>query len=272
MSPRRTFQSCGISSSCDTFSQRPSLVSSASVACDELLAEVLADALLGAGPHRAELEHLEEAAAPADALAAVEDRPPARRELDHRDHERDRQREQIPNSVASMMSSARSSRSMRRCSASGREPDVAADERLFERWRRRLPSRSMVDRSRDERSHGIDHVQVAAPAGCEAEARAFYGGLLGLEEIPKPAGARGPRRLLVPGRRAGASRRRRGAVRARPQGAPGPRRRRPRRARRAAARGRARGRVRRRDPRRERFHVADPFGNRLEFRQACTQL
>lgn len=34
---------------------------------------------------------------------------------------------------------------------------------------------------------GIDHVQVAAPAGCEAEARAFYGGLLGLEELPKPA-------------------------------------------------------------------------------------
>ena len=33
---------------------------------------------------------------------------------------------------------------------------------------------------------GIDHVQVAAPAGCEAEARAFYGDLLGLEEISKP--------------------------------------------------------------------------------------
>ena len=33
---------------------------------------------------------------------------------------------------------------------------------------------------------GIDHVQVAAPAGCEAEARAFYGGLLGLEELEKP--------------------------------------------------------------------------------------
>jgi catechol 2,3-dioxygenase-like lactoylglutathione lyase family enzyme len=33
---------------------------------------------------------------------------------------------------------------------------------------------------------GIDHVQLAAPAGCEAEARAFFGGLLGLEEIEKP--------------------------------------------------------------------------------------
>jgi catechol 2,3-dioxygenase-like lactoylglutathione lyase family enzyme len=33
---------------------------------------------------------------------------------------------------------------------------------------------------------GIDHVQVAAPPGCEAEARAFYGTLLGLAELPKP--------------------------------------------------------------------------------------
>jgi catechol 2,3-dioxygenase-like lactoylglutathione lyase family enzyme len=33
---------------------------------------------------------------------------------------------------------------------------------------------------------GIDHVQVAAPPGCEAEARAFYGELLGLEELAKP--------------------------------------------------------------------------------------
>jgi len=32
----------------------------------------------------------------------------------------------------------------------------------------------------------LDHVQLAAPPGCEAEARAFYGGLLGLEEIEKP--------------------------------------------------------------------------------------
>jgi len=38
---------------------------------------------------------------------------------------------------------------------------------------------------------GIHHVQVAAPAGCEAAARGFYGGLLGLEEIPKPAALAG---------------------------------------------------------------------------------
>jgi catechol 2,3-dioxygenase-like lactoylglutathione lyase family enzyme len=33
---------------------------------------------------------------------------------------------------------------------------------------------------------GLDHVQVAAPLGCEAEARRFYGTMLGLEEIDKP--------------------------------------------------------------------------------------
>ena len=33
---------------------------------------------------------------------------------------------------------------------------------------------------------GIDHVQVAAPAGSEDQAREFYGALIGLEEIPKP--------------------------------------------------------------------------------------
>ncbi|MBM7693426.1 catechol 2,3-dioxygenase-like lactoylglutathione lyase family enzyme [Peribacillus deserti] len=33
---------------------------------------------------------------------------------------------------------------------------------------------------------GIDHVQLAAPADCEKEARLFYGGILGMEELPKP--------------------------------------------------------------------------------------
>ncbi len=37
---------------------------------------------------------------------------------------------------------------------------------------------------------GIDHVQVAAPAGGEDEARRFYGGLLELPELPKPAALR----------------------------------------------------------------------------------
>jgi catechol 2,3-dioxygenase-like lactoylglutathione lyase family enzyme len=34
---------------------------------------------------------------------------------------------------------------------------------------------------------GLDHVQVAAPAGSEDEARRFYGELLGMPELPKPA-------------------------------------------------------------------------------------
>jgi catechol 2,3-dioxygenase-like lactoylglutathione lyase family enzyme len=33
---------------------------------------------------------------------------------------------------------------------------------------------------------GLDHVQVAAPPGCEVAARRFYGELLGLVEIEKP--------------------------------------------------------------------------------------
>lgn len=34
---------------------------------------------------------------------------------------------------------------------------------------------------------GIDHVQVVGPEGCEPEARTFYGELLGLEELPRPS-------------------------------------------------------------------------------------
>jgi catechol 2,3-dioxygenase-like lactoylglutathione lyase family enzyme len=33
---------------------------------------------------------------------------------------------------------------------------------------------------------GVDHVQLAMPSGREAEARAFYAGLLGIPEIAKP--------------------------------------------------------------------------------------
>jgi catechol 2,3-dioxygenase-like lactoylglutathione lyase family enzyme len=38
---------------------------------------------------------------------------------------------------------------------------------------------------------GLDHVQVAAPRGCETEARRFYGSLLGLVEVEKPESLRG---------------------------------------------------------------------------------
>jgi len=34
---------------------------------------------------------------------------------------------------------------------------------------------------------GIDHVQLAMPPGMEQAARAFYEGLLGIPEVPKPA-------------------------------------------------------------------------------------
>jgi catechol 2,3-dioxygenase-like lactoylglutathione lyase family enzyme len=36
----------------------------------------------------------------------------------------------------------------------------------------------------------IDHVQLAAPPGCEAEARRFFADLLGLEELEKPVALR----------------------------------------------------------------------------------
>jgi len=32
----------------------------------------------------------------------------------------------------------------------------------------------------------LDHIQLAMPAGREDEARAFYAGLLGIPEVPKP--------------------------------------------------------------------------------------
>jgi catechol 2,3-dioxygenase-like lactoylglutathione lyase family enzyme len=37
----------------------------------------------------------------------------------------------------------------------------------------------------------LDHVQVAAPPGCEDAARTFYGDLLGLVEVEKPEPLRG---------------------------------------------------------------------------------
>jgi len=37
---------------------------------------------------------------------------------------------------------------------------------------------------------GLDHVQVVAPTGSETDARRFYGDLLGLPELQKPAALR----------------------------------------------------------------------------------
>lgn len=114
---------------------------------------------------------------------------------------------------------------------------------------------------------GIDHVQLAAPPGCEDDARGFYGVLLGLEELPKPEPLRvrggvwfragseelhlGVEDPFVPARKAHpglvvddldalCSRLRAAGVEPRPDDAiPGTRR----------------------------VHVDDPFGNRLELRQ-----
>ena len=115
---------------------------------------------------------------------------------------------------------------------------------------------------------GIDHVQVAAPAGCEAEARAFYGALLGLEELPKPellaacggcwfrAGAQelhiGVEAPFTPARKAHP-----GFVVADLAAL----------AERLAGEGIAVA-WDEAIPGTERFHAADPFGNRLEFRRA----
>lgn len=48
---------------------------------------------------------------------------------------------------------------------------------------------------------GIDHVQLAMPAGAEDTARGYYVGLLGLEERPKPPvlAARGGCWFALPG-------------------------------------------------------------------------
>jgi catechol 2,3-dioxygenase-like lactoylglutathione lyase family enzyme len=50
-----------------------------------------------------------------------------------------------------------------------------------------LPGISEPVRARVAR---IDHLQIAAPEGCEAAARDFYGSLLGMKEIEKPPALR----------------------------------------------------------------------------------
>lgn len=115
---------------------------------------------------------------------------------------------------------------------------------------------------------GIDHVQVAAPAGCEDAARAFYGALLGLEELPKPDAlqARGGCWFRAGGQElhVGVADRFTPALKAHPGFV-------------AADLDGLRARLdgagieTRSDesiPGSRRFFAADPFGNRLEFRQA----
>jgi catechol 2,3-dioxygenase-like lactoylglutathione lyase family enzyme len=114
---------------------------------------------------------------------------------------------------------------------------------------------------------GIDHVQVAAPAGCEDAARAFYGALLGLEELVKPEAlrARGGCWFRAGGQElhvgvedpfAPAMKAHPGFVTADLESLRG----------RLAAAG-VPTRVDDSIPGSHRFFAADPFGNRLEFRQ-----
>src|SRR5262249_30086472 len=51
--------------------------------------------------------------------------------------------------------------------------------------RARIPRRS-AQADAQRMIAGLDHVQVAAPPGAEDDARAFYGHVLGLAELPKP--------------------------------------------------------------------------------------
>lgn len=115
---------------------------------------------------------------------------------------------------------------------------------------------------------GVDHVQVAVPAGAEDQARRFYGSLLGMVEVAKPPALAGRGGCWFQGGSAvlhlGVERPFRPARKAHPaftvtdldglfrllaeHGYPG-----------VAADGELPG-VRR-------FHVHDPFGNRIEFQQ-----
>jgi catechol 2,3-dioxygenase-like lactoylglutathione lyase family enzyme len=115
----------------------------------------------------------------------------------------------------------------------------------------------------------LDHVQLAAPPGCEAAARRFYGELLGLTELDKPPALRargGVWFALADGRQlhVGVADRFVAAAKAHPAL--------------AAADGQAlhalAGRLtaaevsvdwERELPDVERFYTADPFGNRLEL-------
>ena len=95
----------------------------------------------------------------------------------------------------------------------------------------------------------IDHVQLAAPAGCEDDARRFFGELLGLEEIPKPEPIRARGGVWFRVGAHAAPHRRRAALQPGAEGAPGLPGRRLRRAAGTTAGRRRRGHRRRRDPR-----------------------
>lgn len=115
---------------------------------------------------------------------------------------------------------------------------------------------------------GLDHIQLAMPAGGEAAARAFYGELLGLPEQPKPAQlvARGGCWFQLPGiglhlgveEAFKPARKAHPALRVADLEA----------ARQALAAAGVAITPDETVPHVRRFYAADPFGNRIEFMQA----
>jgi len=139
----------------------------------------------------------------------------------------------------------------------------AIETSYWARLNRQLESRP----DRAPQLHGLDHVQLAMPVGAEDRAREFYGRVLGLPEIPKPAALAvrggawfgngevelhlGVEPEFRPARKAHP------AIRVDDLDA-------------LAAACRAAGHAPQFDtaiPGTRRFHVDDPFGNRLEFVQ-----
>lgn len=116
---------------------------------------------------------------------------------------------------------------------------------------------------------GLDHVQVAAPPGCEVEARAFYGEVLGLPEIPKPTemAKRGGCWFQCGGQQIhiGAEADFRAAKKAHPAIRLADRASFAALAERLAAAGYEVRRDREMEPAVERFFSSDPWGNRLEL-------
>src|SRR5581483_3569815 len=86
--------------------------------------------------HRPELEHVEEPAAAADALAAVEHGPPGGGELDGSDREPDGQQEDPEHARERDVEDAQLEIGAAVLGLGG-EANVPADEGFLERWRRR---------------------------------------------------------------------------------------------------------------------------------------
>jgi catechol 2,3-dioxygenase-like lactoylglutathione lyase family enzyme len=105
----------------------------------------------------------------------------------------------------------------------------------------------------------LDHVQVAAPPGCEEDARAFYGGVLGLREVDKPDALRARGGVWFEQLHVGVEQDFRPARKAHPAFAVDD----------LDALAARIGEVEWDDavPGVRRFYVSDPFGNRLEFVQ-----